>query len=210
MTELILRWLNGKRNYTVGRLLYQQFGSDEVKNKLFASGKTTVTEQSLLLALQKLLAGNEPAPAKEIISYIQPMPEIQDDQVLKALRAQWLPFYTEMNLKRHRLQLLVNEQGSAAQKKRAELAGDILNLEQKCMAVWAKRDHYEQYGTLPGKETEEKDVIVDPAAVKLQVTRLQSYIRSYKSKVNKNPGDDKSAAKLKQFTEELKQLNGGK
>lgn len=206
MNELITRWLNGLRNYTAGALLYRQFGNDDQKKQLLATGKTKLTEEALLKAMQQLVMQKElPVKQAEVINFMQPMPEAKD-KVLNALRSEWMPFYTEMNLKRHRLWELIDDESKEALVKRATLANEILKLEQQCIAVWSKRKHYSDHGNLPGRTKKQQDIIVDPVSAKLQIIKVQSYIRSYKSKLNKAPGNANFAAKLKQYEAELKSL----
>jgi len=204
MDEIILRWINGKRNFTVGVLLYQQFGANEDKKKLFAAGKNAISEAALLNALQLLLEEKEIVIPKEAQVKFEAMPD-GDDQVFKSFKDAWLPLFSEMNLKRHRLDQYLEDTSREAEIKRAELAKDILYLEQQCMAVWAKRDFYSKHGHLPNKSIE-SEVVVDEFKAAKQIERTKTYIRQYRKKVRDNPGNPNHAAKLLQFEKELTEL----
>lgn len=204
MKQLILQWLNGKRNYTVGSMLYNQFGINEEKKALFATGKSALTEKELLKCLQQLLNDEEAVLPKQNIEHYAVMPD-ESDPVLVALKAEWMPFYTEMNYKRHALDPLLNDENDAAMVKRATLAKDIIALHKKCKAVWLKRDYYVQHGQLPGASIN-KEVVIDDFEAAKRIENLKTYIRQYRAKLTKRPGDAKAAASLERFKNELTQL----
>jgi hypothetical protein len=205
MKELIINWLNGKRNYTVGKLLYMQFGSDNNKKKLFETAKSALTESELLKTLQNLLVEDEIIVRKEDVQPYEPMPEEKKDDVLMALRSEWMPFYTEMNYLRHSLDPLLDDDSSAAEIKRATIAQKILTLEKKCRAVWAKRDYYLQHRKLPGISTT-KEIVVDGFKAAKQIENIKTYIRQYRKKVKDNPSNSRAVFHLQRFQTELKQL----
>lgn len=204
MNELIIRWLNGKRNYTVGTLLYQQFGSNDDKKKLFSAGKNAISEAALLKALQLLLEEKEIIIPAAVQQQFDPMPD-GDDAVMKSFKDAWMPFYTEMNLKRHRLDQYLEDTSRQAEIERAKMAKDILHLEQQCMAIWAKRDFYVKHGHLPGKSIE-SEVIVDEFEAAKTIERTKTYIRQYRKKCKDEPGNNNHAAKLLQYQNQLKEL----
>lgn len=211
MKHLINNWLQGKRNYGYGSILYKQFGTDDILKNLFSGPATDYTQEKLLAAMKTLLIENSPAAVKPpvIVAYNE-MPE-DADQVLIALRNEWMPFYTEMNIKRHELdkyiedEFLNDPENTGLDVFRGKLAMEILNLEKQCMAVWAKRDHYLKYKVLPGKTTTDEPVIDKVEAV-LRMALLKGYIRREKALVKKHPGKANYAARLKLHTEELEKL----
>jgi len=204
MNELIIRWLNGKRNYTIGTLLYNQYGSNDTKKKLFAAGKNAVSEAALLNALQLLLEEKEIIIPAEVQQHFDVMPD-GSDAVEKSFKDKWMPMYTEMNVKRHRLDQYLEDTSRDAEIKRAELARDILNLEQQCMAIWAQRDFYIKHGHLPGKNIE-SEVVVDEFKAAHSINNVKNYIRTYRKKVKDNPGNANHAAKLLEYENKLKEL----
>lgn len=204
MKQLILRWLNGRRNYTVGKLLYDQYGSNEDKKALFSTGKTPLTDGELLTALQNLLTEDELPVAKEVDQPFEQMPD-DKDAVLAAIKAEWLPHYTEMNYKRHQLDPLLSIDTPDAELRRALLAKDILMLEQKCQTIWAKRDYYLQHKKLPGISTDKEVVVADFKAAR-RIESVKTYIRQYRKKVKDNPADARAVMHLNRFNNELEQL----
>jgi hypothetical protein len=89
------------------------------------------------------------------------MPQSKDP-VLQALRNEWQPLYQRMNYLRHELDRVTttaefplyevgNDPGNSPEEisKREPIAFEILELEQQCMRIWARRDHYLQQGKLP-------------------------------------------------------------
>lgn len=210
MKELIENWLYGKRSYTYGVILYKQFGTDEQVKKLLDGPKTDYKERRLVELLQELItADKEPVKPVSVKAY-EAMPETKD-VVLTALRSEWMPHYTQMNYKRHELDRYLDEETPEAEVKRGTLAMEIISLEQLCMAVWAKRDHYLQHGCLPGKDIGSQDPVIDRFEAAKRIEQLKIYVRRYKNGLKKSPADSKQAALLNKYInelEKLKQLHG--
>lgn len=202
--RLISNWLTGSRSFSYGVILYNRFGNDDELKKLFEKGKTDFAEKKLLQVLQSLV--NE--KTNDAMSYTPQgsgvMPEARDP-VLIALRNQWMPHFTQMNYLRHEIDKYLDRNSESSMAKRGELARDILLLEKKCMAVWAKRDYYERTGKLPA-EYKTNEPVVDPFTAGKRLTTLQSYVRRYKRLVANNPGNEIHASNLKKYEEELKTL----
>lgn len=207
MKQLLINWMNSGRSYIVGSILYDKFGHDESVKKLLKTGKSQYTEKALLSAIQSMLKDDSPKKESpiEITSGMEKMPE-SDDNVLQALRKEWMPAYTEMNYKRHQLDQYLEDETDKAVMQRSALAKSILELEQYCMSVWAKREHYIKYSSLPGTSIE-KEVISDPFAAANRISNVKVYIRRYRSELKKNPGNAKAAEMLNHYQQELKQLN---
>jgi hypothetical protein len=206
MEKLFINWLNGKRSYIVGTILYKQYGTDESLKKLFATGNTDYTAKILLQTIQQIVNNPESIPTKKdnIIAITDPMPDSKDS-VLMALKDEWMPLYSEMNYKRHELDKYLDDETDSAYVKRAQLALDILTLEQQCMAIWAKRDHYVKYNVLPGKSTDD-EIVVDPFQSAKRIENLKVYIRRYKNEMTKNKANARAAELLNQYTSELNKL----
>lgn len=203
MKELIENWLKGSRNYIVGKVLYNRFGSDEDLKVVLAT-RTQYTEERLLDELTKLARGTaQPKVEKQSIVAVATFPDSADD-VLKQMKDEWMPLYTEMNYKRHELDRYAGNHSKSAVKKRGELARDILNLEQQCMKVWRKRDHYIEFGKLP--EPEIKEPIVDAGKLAERYVNVQGYIRRYKMYLRKDPQNRKYNELLKSYEKELEEL----
>jgi len=206
MKELIEKWISGRRSYTYGAILYAKFGDDEQMKGLFDKPKTPYSENLLLEKLREMIseaqAVKKSGPAASVY---EKMPD-SEDPVLKALKDEWMPKFTTMNYKRHELDRWLDEDTAEAQGKRGKLAQEILNLEQGCMVIWAKRDHYVQHGSLPGKSTEMAEPVIDKFMAGKRITTLQTYIRRYRIKLKNNPADAQAAVLLKKYENELNQL----
>ncbi len=206
--ELIKNWLNGKRNYTVGCILYSRYGNDEELKILFEKGKTDYTQKKLLEELKKLTDDRQPTTDEKSSSSQWSavggqFPE-SSNKIIHSLREQWMPIYTEMNYKRHELDKFLNHKTDAATRRRAKLAMEILSLEKRCMMIWQQRDHYIEFGKLPAQEKPEP--VVDPAKIIERYKNVQCYIRRYKMYLRKDPADAKSQALLKQYEDEFESL----
>lgn len=204
--DLIKNWLNGKRNYTIGCVLYRRYGHDEQLKQLFEKGKTDYTEKKLLEELKSLVTpATKPSTSNVQPSTFthEPFPD-SSNKVIHSLREQWMPLYTEMNYKRHELDKFLYQKTDAAMRRRAKLAMEILSLEKKCMMIWKQRDHYLEFGRLPGQEKTEP--VVDPAKIVERYKNVQGYIRRYKMYLRKDPTDAKSQALLKQYEDEFELL----
>ena len=203
--ELLVKWLNGKRNYTVGMVLYGQFGNDESIIKQLAAGKNNYSEKLLLDKINALAEGEETKVTGPVVSNYEVMPD-DTDKVLQSLKDKWMPMFTEMNYKRHALDKLLDDTFETSGIKRGQLAMEILNLEKNCIHVWQDRDYYLKHKTLPGVSINEEKVI-DPFLAAKRIELLKIYVRRYKNILKKAPGNPEAAQLLKQYEDELTQLN---
>lgn len=203
---LIQNWLNGNRSFTYGVILYNRFGTDEELKKLFSLGKTDNTEAKLYTALKALSTPAESCHAEpvEALRGSAQMPD-NNDKVLMQLKQKWMPLYTEMNYKRHELDKYLFLQSKTAQKNRAELARDILQLEKRCMIIWGDRDHYIKFKKLPPAD-DQQPVVVDPLKKVQRYKNVQGYIRRYNFLLRKDPTNIRNKELLQQFEAEFKQL----
>jgi len=204
MKELIENWLSGRRSYTYGAILYNKFGSDEKLKDLFSRPKTDYSQELMVEKLKEIISDASTKPAAQDFSY-EKMPDAADP-VLKAMKDEWMPAFTEMNYLRHQLDKWLEDDSKEAQAKRGELALQILTLEKQCMAVWAKRDHYLKHGTLPGKDVGDEEIVIDKFKAGQHLQNLKVYIRRYKGYLKKDPGNAQHALLLKKYEDELDQL----
>lgn len=211
--ELIKKWLSGKRNYLVGAVLYKQLGTDEKLKKLF-EGKATehlqqLLEDSLSALLEKPKVVLQPAAKK---SDADEMPK-SADPVLEALRQEWLVPYQKMNYLRHELDRYPDNTDEQIAK-RKPICAEILELEQQCMQVWARRDHYLKEGKLPEVKNNELVLPEDPIALGKLIESLKRNVRRNKQLAEKHPGNAVYPHKVKQYEAELhgllKKMNDGK
>lgn len=207
MKRLIENWLNSTRNYIAGVILYKQFGADAELKEHFAKSKSEYLQKRLLEELQKLYKDEQPPiiePKKA--ATFEEMPEDKKDAVLLALRNEWMPHFTKMNYLRHQLDSFLEDESERATIRRGKIAGDILTLEKKCMAIWLKRDTYLATGLLPSKKIEKAEPVVDAFKAAKRIEQLKIYVRRYKNKIKKEPANALHAEKITKYQTELKTL----
>lgn len=203
--QLIKNWLSGKRNFVVGTVLYKKFGTDEKLKKLFDGKPDAYKEKRLAEELEKLLQRpklvlqqtKKPNDAEE-------MPA-SSDPVLKAIREEWLPIYQRMNYLRHELDKYEGN-GREDIAKRSPICFEILAMEQKCMAIWAKRGYYEKNGLLPELKEVKKEVPTDPVQLGKMIETLKRNIRRNKQLAERNPGKAQYPLLVKQYENELEEI----
>jgi small-conductance mechanosensitive channel len=204
---LIDRWIKGNQNFIVGKNLYDTYGTDKNLKALFARGETPFAKQKLHEALKLLVKAEKKPVAKPAVIAATEMPKATDE-VLIAIEQQWQPLYQEMNLLRHKLDEFGDDNTVLVRAKRNEYAQKILDLEQQCMALWNKRDYYEQHGQLPEvKEKEEKFIIPeDPVELATLISTLKRYVRRYKKSTKDKPDNPLYPALQKKYQIQLDQI----
>jgi hypothetical protein len=195
----ISSWFTSK-DYVEGVRLYLKHGQDPMLKKLFtAELKTAYKEQRLERALREILKGTEVVrpeekPTLSITMKSWPIEAAKDD-VLRALRADWLMKFKEMQDLRSQLMLLPNDD------QRGEAALNILRLDDECDHLYARRDYYLQHGELPAAPKEE--FIVDPILAAKRMLALQRYIRREKFTLKKDPANVGAAERKSRFIKEF-------
>jgi hypothetical protein len=185
--NLISKWLAGKRNYHIGVVLYNHFTKGEKLMWYFAGGPDKFKQQKLEKELQEL---NKKlivvSPGISVDQDTEEMPK-STDPVLLAMRTDWLVPYQKMQYLRHELDRYTrNDKESIAI--RCRLAKEILELEQGCMAVWRRRDHYMKTGKLPEVKDPADDIPTDPLELARLIHSLERNIRRNKALAIKHPG----------------------
>ncbi|MBG9378566.1 hypothetical protein I5907_20185 [Panacibacter sp. DH6] len=153
LKDNIRGWLTGGQNFIVGRGLYKQLGDDDDIKQQLLKGENAGTRRLLWESLENLLR----RPVKEAIivdSTASEMPA-SNDTVRKALREEWSPLYTRMNYLRARIDEYGGSNNSETVALREPIAFEILDLEDQCEAIWAKRSHYLEHGSLPDLDQKE-------------------------------------------------------
>jgi hypothetical protein len=210
--DLIIKWLSGKRNFYVGAVLYKQYGIDERLKKLFEAKPDQYSQRRLEEELSALLEKPKQKPAPVRYGDADEMP-ISNDPMLKAFREEWLPVYQRMNYLRHELDRYEgNSQEAIA--KREPIAFEVLDLEQKCMVIWARRGHYEKNGRLPEVKELEEEIPSDPIELNKLIDATKRNIRRNKQLSEKHPDNAVYPLRYKEYTAKLeaimKKVNDGK
>jgi hypothetical protein len=194
----ITNWLQSK-DYIEGIRLYLEHGQDPVLKNLFTAEKQTPYKtERLEKALREVLQGverikPEERPTISITMKSWPIEAAKDD-VLKALRAEWLRLFKEMQDLRSQLMLLPTDEV------RGETAHRILELDDQCEEIYNKRDYYLENGTLP--QVKKEEYIVDPVKAAKRMEILGRYIRRERTNLKKDPGNSGAAARKLKFIKE--------
>lgn len=214
--EEIRDWLNSSKDYAAGVQLYLKYGNDRTLKALFTQEAETAFKRDRLFAALKLIYENlrNPTTPKAAIQrqleknnppenfkYWPPVPI--SDPVLNALYEQWKPIYAEMmNLSARIYDVAVF--GEKDQQKALEacsMVHRILDLDDKCDEIYAKRDYYYEHGALPTLLVE-TEIVGDPVRWATLMNNAERYVRQYKGKLKKDPSNEKAAAKLKHYEAE--------
>lgn len=204
--DLLNKWLAGKKNYHVGTVLYDHFGTDKKLKQLFAGNPDVYRIKRLEQAITDLmklptsvLVNRKPNEQTDV------MPATSDP-VLEALRNEWSPLYQRMQYLRHELDRFEgNSTEVIAQRK--PIAYEILELEQQCMNIWTRRDHYMQHGNLPEVKNNVHVIPTDPAALASLIDTTKRNLRRNKQLAAKNPASTIYPLKVIQYQELLDYIN---
>lgn len=199
--SLLKAWLSHK-DYLEGVRLYLKFGQDHKLKQLFTSEKETpFKKQRLEKAIRDLLnaAPIHTNKTTTVPAPIQPVSkswtaESCKDDLEKAIREDWLQQFKTMQDLRSQLMLIGTDQ------ERGEVAHKILDLDEQCDKLLAKRDYYREHGALPSEEPVE--LITDPLAMVKRMTLLDRYIRRERQNMRNNPANHNAAGRLQKFIKE--------
>jgi hypothetical protein len=209
LTDKINDWLNGPQNFIIGRVLYDKLGSDERLKEVFKKGESPETKKSLRAALQVMVTTQTVAPVEKKINPItDEMPVQSDDEILTALASEWKPIYQRMNYLRANLDAFGESNTDESIAARGPQAFEVLELEQQCMVVWQKRDHYVLHGSLPDMKKETKELPTDPVALATHIDNIKKNIRKNRGKMQKPGANAKYAVLYRQYLNEFKSITG--
>lgn len=208
--QIIHNWLNSKQNFIVGRLLYEQFGTDKgFKLLLKQNGDTPFNRKKLKEDLSAIANGSQKKAisglSKEIS--VKEMPE-GDSPLLQALNKEWKLLYMRMNYLRHQLQGLGNDNSKETVALADPICLEILELEQQCMKIWAKRDHVLEHGRLPEVKAAVSDIPTDPILLGRYVENCKRQIRRHRKNLSEKPSDAKYAQLLADWKEKYLKATG--
>lgn len=208
-------WLNSTKEYATGVKLYLKFGSDPILKSLFTKeAESQFKRERLFLALKSIYDNyRKPTTAKAAIQrqvekqrppenfkYWPTVPI--SDPVLSALHEQWKPIYAEMMNLSARLHEVAVLGGKDQQKalEACSMAHRVLDLDDQCDEIYAKRDHYYQHGTLPGP-LNKPEPVGDPVRWVTLMNNAERYVRQYKNKLKRDPANEKIASQLQKHQE---------
>lgn len=218
--EDVLHWLNNSRNYQAGVELYLKYGRDKLLKTLFTAEAESEFKRTRLVKALKELYNNFQHPTSpkaaiqrqlekqdptENFKYWPPIPIA--DPVLAALYESWRPIYAEMmNLQARIYEVAqLGNSDPAKAMEASEMVHRILDLDDACDEIYAKRDHYYQHGTLPAN-VQNHEPVGDPVKMAVELNNSLRYIREYKAKLKKDPANVKAAEKLLKHENRVKEL----
>jgi hypothetical protein len=187
--QIIVNWLKGSRNFQIGATLYKTFGTNQALKNLLEKGETKFCKDLLVEELQSLLEREEPVelPEDPDPDETRVMPDSPDD-ILQAIKNEWTPLYQRMNYLRHALDKDFDDMNSeAAIAYRKPIAFEILELEQQCEHIWAKRKYYLKEGKLPDVKENKLEVPEDPVQLANLINNTKKNIRRNRKLMNENP-----------------------
>jgi hypothetical protein len=226
--ELIRKWLAGSRNYYTGVVLYNHYGTDPRLKKYFEGEPDPIKQKKLEAELAAQLDPSRKPKQGSCNKETDEMPA-GVDAVLQSLRHEWLPLYQRMNYLRHELDRFeeiyplhlvedgIPDNSPQAIARRRPIAFEILELEQRCMKIWARRDHYIDTGQLPEVTPIGDPIPENPVELGITIETLKRNIRRNTKKFNQESDPEKRtvyALNIKKYTEQIdrimKQIKNGK
>lgn len=216
--QIIDDWLHNGKNFIVGACIYEAIGHDQALKQLFEHGETDYSSKRLLDALIGLNQGDaavalHPSSVAKVVGKeeaeqtLQSMPETDND-VLNAIRNEWLPIYKAMNYKIAALDLWGNNNSKEAMADRKILAEEILQLEQQVMKLWEKADTYKETGKLPDSPNKGFVRPLDPVQLANAINTCKRTIRRHRSDMAKHADKPQYALKYLQQKELYVLLTG--
>lgn len=210
----ISEWLNRHGSYDEGVQLYMQYGPDPLLKTLLQGGHTPFKDSRLRLALRRIVPAADTAqpaaekqpekPAVKTDAAVKEKPKVftgwpaEKDEVVAALHAQWKPLFAEMmNLMARVYDVAKSGLKDEARRREAcVMAHRILDLDDACTDIYEKRDYYLEHKKLPD-EKGPVALVTDEKKYPLALQNHKRYLREYKAKLLKHPGDVKIAAQIK-------------
>jgi hypothetical protein len=210
--QILLNWLAGDRNFSVGATIYQAFGTNQPFKDLLNMGETPFARELLSEELEKMYKDGVPDEEPPSLMGEQDtdtavMPP-SDNEILQALTNEWQPFYQRMNFLRHELDKFGNSNSAEAIEWRQPRAREIKVLEKQCIAIWKKRDYFLKHNKLPFVPEIKKERPVDPVKLATLISNTKNYIRRYRLKMEQEPGEPKYAQLYLKYKNEHKDLTG--
>ncbi|MBE2229964.1 MAG: hypothetical protein IAE96_04890 [Chitinophagaceae bacterium] len=224
--EAIRIWLNGKQDYLAGVRLFSIYGKDLALKRSFAEPLVTdYKKKRLREVLEQLIstvtASSVDIPAKPVIktpghvtsfsaskSPISSNESIPDftpekgwsdkrDPTEQALHINWKPLFLELMNLTARVGDIARA-GKMDPLKKIEagrMALRILDLDDQLDHIYRERDMYRKTGQLPDKRPYGEPCI-DFKQMPVKLANHQRYVRDYKAKLAKQPGNTDLAHQL--------------
>jgi len=214
--QKVKEWLDGSRNFIIGRAIYKALGRDPRIIKLIEKGCTDFALQELVNAMELLLAPaseipeNLPAAAHSVhannvhVSYMAD----STNHVLQAIKNEWLPIYKKMCYLQGQLDKYGKSNSVKAVEYREPIADQILELEQKCIKIWKKREYFLEHGRLPQDKKNTAPIPTDPVELATLLSRTKRNIRTNRQQMALHPDKSQFAKKYLDYKLQYQQITG--
>lgn len=208
--QLIKNWIEGKQNYLVGRVLYDQYGNDIALKRLFHNrGETPYNKERLLQELSAIAINKPSAPISAPKLALDPLHSVEpENDILKAIDKEWKPIYQRMKFLQGQMISLGTCNLPATMLTAKDFAEEILQLEQQCMLIWNKRDFFIDNGRLPDAPAVEPEIPTDPIQLGRFVENCKRQIRRMRNNVKQHPNKPAYAQMLCDWKSKYKKATG--
>lgn len=205
---LIDKWLQGNRNFIIGRNLYQLYGTNNALKNLLDKGETPYHQQLLVNALQEINSSGIKPVEKPIEVALKVAKVMQHDEnpVLQSIHQEWTKLYNEMKFYQHQLDVYGSDNSQSTREKCKPICKKVLDLEYEINELWNKRDYYKEHGKLPEVKEVEFVIPTDPLEIARAINTLERNIRRNKAELKKHPDKPQYAALVEQYQHKLNQL----
>jgi hypothetical protein len=224
----VKKWLNGPASYDEGVKLLLKYCQDQNLRMLFTIQQESHYKRTRLRAFLTDLALKKTSPPKEnrpksstgtiptkqgtkwhLSSPHAPVaqngwndPSKMDD-VERSLHERWKPLFSEYNHLRSAIWeiALAGEKDPVQKAAAGRMAHRIVDLADAIDDLYFQRDHFRHHGHLPSNiHPSPGETAVDPAIAYRKLKNAERYCRTFRGKLDKNPKDTASAAKLVKWT----------
>ena len=184
---LIDRWLQGNKNFIVGKNLYDKYGTNKAIKALFDKGETPYALEMMVKELTTINEkGERPiTPVNKEKAILLPMPK-GSDSVFNSLEAEWRGNYARINFLRIDMDKYGGDNSAMVRAARHISCKEILKLEKECMQIWEKRDYYEKHGRLPDMDEKEVELPTEPLQLATLIQSCLRQIRRYRTTKDTN------------------------
>ncbi len=190
---LIKNWLDGQRNFLIGRNILKVYGDNPAILDLLDGNETPFRLELLTSELQRLY--NESIAPGTITMVVpglkQEKPEEEkphvisvDDPVLISLQKQVEPLYNKLKFFHNQLAKYGARNDTSTIQACFPICRDIVKLRKECQEIWSQRDYYKLHGTLPETKLVEVGIPTDPLELARFIDAKGKAIRRYKNKNN--------------------------
>lgn len=213
MIDEVAAWLNGRREYHSGAVLYSVYGSNEQLKQLFLNDSSAYNVKRLFEELRSLYYQHEESQErkeKKHVPVVKTKVSSADPDLIAACDTKAKNLYKELMNKRAVLFSLCrsneweDENSPEKIKERGKLAFEVLEMNYAVDKAYEELAYVKEHGTLPAKlpPVSEKYALLPDALVKHEMENLRINIH----KTKKKPPTPERIIALKEHEENFKKL----